>query len=129
MNPHGLRKTSSPKFVVPPHVSEQESGSASRPAAEPRGVVDAPAGRQLHHKVGRLADRRHAVSKSRQVERGSMIGVADVDVDQSRAGSLTTRSRLHELSQSGRQRGDIFLGGLAPVGATVMSVPTEVMRQ
>ena len=112
MKPHGLRKTPSPKFVVP-QVSEHESGSASRTVRRfSRGSVTAASGRELDDEVGRLAHAVDRLLEERRVERRLVVAVAHVDVDERRARALAGDGRLDELLRRRRQRRDVGLGGL-----------------
>jgi hypothetical protein len=75
-------------------------------------VVDAAAGRELHHEIGRLPDRLHGIAQVCRVKRRPMLGVADVDVDEARAGRLAAPRRLDELVERRRQLRDLGLVGL-----------------
>jgi hypothetical protein len=125
MNPHGLRKTSSPKFVVP-HVSEHESGSASSTVSRVSSgsCTEPPVESWTTRSVAsRTASTARAATP---VQRRGVVGVADVHVDQRRPGRLAAPSGLDELVEGRRQLGHVRLGVSAPVGATVMRVPTGV---
>ena len=114
MNGHGLRNTSSPKFVVP-QVSEQESGSASSTVSRwSSGSCTDAAGRQLDDQVGGPPDGLDRRAQQPRVEGRSVLGVPDVQVDHRRAGRLAAHRGLDELVQRGRQLRDV---GLARLGA------------
>ena len=112
MKPHGLRKTPSPKFVVP-HVREHESGSASRTVRRfVERVGDRPAGRELDDEVGGLAHPVDGLLEQRRVQRRLVLAVAHVDVDEGGTRPLARDGGLDELLRRRRQRRDVRLGGL-----------------
>ena len=124
MNGHGLRNTSSPKFVVP-QVSEHESGSASSTVSRwsSGSWTDPPVG-QLDDQVGRLADRVHR----RAQHPASRVGACAASrmcrwtID-APAASQRTAVSTSSASVVG-SCGTSALLDSAPVGATVMRVFT-----
>ena len=110
MNGHGLRKTSSPKFVVP-QVSEHESGlGVEHGQAGVQWVVDAATRGQLDDQVGGLPDRHDRLAQQSLVERRRVLGplrvpgVADMQVDHRGAGLLAPYGGLDQLVGGGGQR-------------------------
>ena len=116
MNGQGLRKTSSPKFVVP-QVSEHESGSASSTVSRWSSgsctlpPVDSWTTREV---CSRSASTAAAQQPGSSV--GAVLAVADVQVDHRRAGGLAAHRGLDELVEGGRQLRDVGLGRLGAGG-------------
>lgn len=96
MKPQGLRKTPSPKFVVP-HVREHESGSASRTVRRfSSGSVMEPPVESLDDEVGGLADAVDGLLEEGRLERRLVLTVANVDVDERRTRALAGDGGLDE---------------------------------
>ena len=86
-------------------------------------VVHAAAGRELDDQVGLLAQRRRRCRAAGRVERRPVLAVADVHVDQRRAGRLARRRRSRRAPRaSSAAAGTSALAVSAPVGATVIRV-------
>ena len=79
-------------------------------------VVHGPAGRELDDEVGALAQRGDRVGEPTEVERGPVLGVADVHVDHRGTGGLALLGRRHQLLERGRELGTVLLGGLGAGG-------------
>jgi hypothetical protein len=76
------------------------------------GVVDRASGRQLHHHRGLGAQGVHRVAEQPRVEAGLVLGVTDVDVDETGAGGLAATPGLDQLVERGGQCRSVPLGGL-----------------
>ena len=126
MNPHGFRKTSSPKFVVP-HVSEHESGSASSTVSRVSSgsCTEPPVDSWTMRSVSERTASTDALSNPR-----SNVGAWSASrMCRWISAAPAASQRLAVSTSSSRVVGSWGRSALAcsaPVGATVMRVPTGV---